>query len=157
MAATQKKKMQFQGALGFPLPLPGGVLRFDPQRLPAYLENNERGAGGWYPLGANQTWHNGIHLHGAGGAPAIHAVADGTIVAARLTQDWDKELHPFGSNCFVLLRHDVTLCTRSRGPSTASSRRSPRSRAARRWARSWSSSGRPSRRRSGRTTTSTSA
>lgn len=109
MAATQKKKMQFQGALGFPLPLPGGVLRFDPQRLPAYLENNERGAGGWYPLGANQTWHNGIHLHGAGGAPAIHAVADGTIVAARLTQDWDKELHPFGSNCFVLLRHDVTL------------------------------------------------
>ncbi|HET8542765.1 MAG TPA: hypothetical protein VFL83_23020 [Anaeromyxobacter sp.] len=104
-----KKRMHFRGGLGFPLPIAGGTLRFDPARLPDHYANNERGRGGWYPLGANQTWHNGIHLHAAGGGGTVHAVADGTIVAARLTEDWDEKLHPFGSNCFVLLRHELSL------------------------------------------------
>jgi hypothetical protein len=106
---AEKRKMFFRGGLGFPIVLGSGGIRFDPARLPEYYANNERGPGGWYPLGAIQTWHNGIHLHASGAKRTVHAIADGTVVAARLTEDWDEKTHPFGSNCFVLLKHQLSL------------------------------------------------
>jgi len=73
----------------------------------AYYDNNERGAGGWYPLGANQTWHNGVHLVASQG-DAVRAVAPGRIVAARLARNDQLDEYPFGSPGFVLMEHTLS-------------------------------------------------
>ncbi len=84
---------------------------------------NQDGKGGWYPVGSNQFWHAGIHLDGEN--KKVCAIADGTIVAYRITKkylpmDEDKSkytiivdgepikrkisLEPL-SNCFILMKH----------------------------------------------------
>ncbi|HBP23021.1 MAG TPA: hypothetical protein DEA08_35265, partial [Planctomycetes bacterium] len=57
---------------------------------------------GYYPLGANTTWHGGVHLHAAAGAQVV-ACAPGRVVAARLA----AEGCAYGSTNFVLCRHEV--------------------------------------------------
>jgi hypothetical protein len=68
-----------------------------------YLES-EAGPGGWYPLGANQTWHNGIHLTRPRNR-VVRAVAPGRIVAARFARNDELDGYSFGSPGFVLVKH----------------------------------------------------
>lgn len=112
---TEPRKLFFRGALSFPVQIDGaGVAdppRWDPALLDPYLANNERGLGGWYPLGGGQTWHNGVHLHTGTVGRKVYAMASGRIVAARLGQDEtvDPAKYPFGSPRFVLIRHTLSL------------------------------------------------
>jgi len=93
-----------------------------------YYVNNEEGAAGFYPLGASQDLHGGIHLRPPAGGPAaaagmtpVRAALPGYVVAARLVRTDSPELdarsyrenpilqesvqnQPLG---FVLLRHDL--------------------------------------------------
>ena len=66
--------------------------------------------GGWYPMGANQTWHGGLHLPVARGT-VVRPLLKGELVAAHLVPaDRQPEL---GSNNFVLLRHRIPLPPRA--------------------------------------------
>lgn len=67
-------------------------------------------AGGFYPVGVNQTWHGGIHLEAEAGTP-VRPLLKGELVAAHLVPDGD--LPESGSNNFVLLRHRIPLPPRS--------------------------------------------
>lgn len=67
-----------------------------------YFFNTETAPGGWYPFGPNRTWHGGIHLYAAA-ATAVHAIADGEVVACRAGEADAR--FTFGSRNFVLLRH----------------------------------------------------
>jgi N-acetyl-anhydromuramyl-L-alanine amidase AmpD len=67
-------------------------------------ENNERtSGGGYYPLGINQNWHGGMHIHARRGSP-VYSMMDGVLVAAHFGQP-----AILGSNNFILLRHDIEL------------------------------------------------
>ncbi len=69
-----------------------------------------RQAGGFYPVGVNQTWHGGIHLEAPTGTP-VRPLLKGELVAAHLVPTSE---HPdIGSNNFVLLRHRIPLPPRS--------------------------------------------
>ncbi len=68
-----------------------------------FFRNTEKGRGGYYPIGVNQNWHGGVHLHAPEGTP-VRAIIDGKLVAARFGST--PEL---GSNNFVLLRHDIEM------------------------------------------------
>lgn len=70
----------------------------------SYYKNNETQTTGWYPMGINQTWHNGIHLAAPKGTP-VRAMTDGVVVAARFGKNPTK----LGHNNFVLLRHKVPV------------------------------------------------
>jgi N-acetyl-anhydromuramyl-L-alanine amidase AmpD len=70
----------------------------------AYYANTEQGAGGYYPIGLYQNWHDGVHLHPPERAEVLNMV-DGTLVAAHFA----KKPTLLGSNNFVLLRHDLEL------------------------------------------------
>ncbi|WP_043411058.1 hypothetical protein, partial [Archangium violaceum] len=83
------KEARFRGHLHYPLRL-GGTSSFNKNQLGNYYTNNETADGGWYPIGANQTWHNGIHLTASRGAP-IHSIAKGKLIAARLGNDYSDE------------------------------------------------------------------
>ena len=74
-----------------------------------YYKNNEEGAGGWFPLGLNQTWHGGVHLHVPRETP-VFAMFEGVLVAARFG-DKPTEL---GHNNFVLLRHRIEIPTKKK-------------------------------------------
>ncbi len=64
--------------------------------------------GGTYPIGANRSWHGGVHFFPKPGNAAVYAAASGTIVAARIHSHEDTDFHPdFGSQRFVLIRHAV--------------------------------------------------
>lgn len=67
----------------------------------AYYENVEYGSGGWYPIGAGQSWHSGVHLHLKQGEPVL-AMLKGEIVAVRNAKKTD-----LGNPGFVLIRHDM--------------------------------------------------
>jgi N-acetyl-anhydromuramyl-L-alanine amidase AmpD len=73
-------------------------------------QNNELGGGGYYPIGLNQNWHGGIHLHSSVGTN-VHAMFDGVLVAARFGHKKSEygTNTPLGSNNFVVLRHDVPM------------------------------------------------
>ncbi|MCP4294668.1 MAG: hypothetical protein GY786_03585, partial [Proteobacteria bacterium] len=88
-------------------------------------KQNYDGDAGWYPIGANNRWHSGIHLHDLGDDLAIRAIADGDIIAYRVTseeaelettykiesdgKDVDRKLTTATiSNNFVLIRHKIT-------------------------------------------------
>ncbi|MBI5608068.1 MAG: N-acetylmuramoyl-L-alanine amidase, partial [Deltaproteobacteria bacterium] len=77
----------------------------------AYFRNTEdpRGGvtGGYYPVGQSGQWHGGIHLHLPKGAPVM-AMFAGQVVAAK-TSPPGKVEPPFGSNNFVLLRHEIPV------------------------------------------------
>lgn len=63
-------------------------------------------AGGYYPMGINQTWHGGIHIETGNGAP-VRAMLKGDLVAARLVGE--KDFPDLGSCNFVLLRHRIPV------------------------------------------------
>ncbi|MBN1577236.1 MAG: OmpA family protein [Chitinispirillaceae bacterium] len=63
--------------------------------------------GGYYPLGANTTWHGGVHLRVSRGS-AVCACADGEIVAAKLGETKETACGHYGSMNFILLRHTVS-------------------------------------------------
>lgn len=62
--------------------------------------NAETAPGGWYPMGANQSWHSGIHLTAPRGTPVLNMM-EGTIVAVRNVKTVD-----LGDPSFVLVRHE---------------------------------------------------
>ncbi len=76
-----------------------------------YYDNNESNeSGGYYPIGLNQTWHGGIHLHGHS-STKIRAMFDGQLVAAHFGDHTTK----LGSNNFILLRHRVKIPAKQKG------------------------------------------
>ena len=68
--------------------------------LAAYYQNIESNeTGGWYPIGANQSWHSGVHIHVDEGSP-VFSMSKGTIIAVRNVSRVD-----LGDPSFVLVRH----------------------------------------------------
>jgi murein DD-endopeptidase MepM/ murein hydrolase activator NlpD len=64
-------------------------------------------SGGFFPLGANNHWHGGVHLPAPLGTKVV-APFDATIVAARLDPDPAHAFHPgAGHSNFILLRHEI--------------------------------------------------
>lgn len=63
---------------------------------------------GQFPLGANNTWHGGVHLPLASPAQMIVAPFDGEIVALRLGEDASSATGLYGSTNFLLLRHQLS-------------------------------------------------
>lgn len=68
--------------------------------LDNYYNNAEINDGGWYPIGANQAWHSGIHLSASANAD-IFNMMKGKIVAVRNVKTVD-----LGDPSFVLVRHE---------------------------------------------------
>ena len=67
----------------------------------------ETGPGGYFPVGAEQVWHGGVHLPTPGGADQlVHAPLPGRVVAARLDAEGGRRNNVYGSHRFVLLAHD---------------------------------------------------
>ncbi|MCY0989515.1 peptidoglycan DD-metalloendopeptidase family protein [Nannocystis sp. ILAH1] len=62
--------------------------------------------GGYFPLGANNFWHGGVHIPMPQGS-LVHAPCDGTIVAARLAPSEASGSWTFGHTSFILIRHEV--------------------------------------------------
>lgn len=84
----------------------------DDKALTALFQNNENGEGGWYPIGLNQTWHNGIHLSSKQFNTPVQCIGPGRIIAARLRPKQKEDpkspgKYPFGHPQFVLVQHDV--------------------------------------------------
>ncbi|TKC96340.1 pesticin C-terminus-like muramidase [Polyangium fumosum] len=74
----------------------------------AHYSLNEGGEGGFFPIGANNFWHGGVHLDA--GTDAVQAIADGDIVAYRVNKKalevkLGDEAMKY-SNGFVLVRHE---------------------------------------------------
>jgi hypothetical protein len=68
---------------------------------PLFLNTEQERAGGTYPLGMNQEWHDGVHVFAPTGTP-VRAIAPGKVVLTRNGPNF-----PLGSPNFVLLRHDT--------------------------------------------------
>ncbi len=63
--------------------------------------------GGYFPIGQNGQWHGGVHLHTRRGEPVL-AMFPGRVVAAKTSKPGDP--YPgFGSNNFVVLRHEIAI------------------------------------------------
>ncbi|MBU2511437.1 hypothetical protein KJ966_08860 [bacterium] len=95
------------------------------QNATQHYEINKQSKGGWYPVGMNNMWHSGIHLDGT---HPVHAVADGFMIAYRVTdyqikpedtetykqkvknKETEKTIidHPLSNN-FVLTKHIFNL------------------------------------------------
>jgi len=80
------------------------------KRVEAYAEvfhdNNEGFEyGGWFPIGFNQNWHGGIHLHPKEAEQPVLAMFDGMVVAARFA----KMPGAMGDSNFVVLRHEIDI------------------------------------------------
>ncbi|MFO0637155.1 MAG: peptidoglycan DD-metalloendopeptidase family protein, partial [Nannocystaceae bacterium] len=73
-------------------------------RLHGEIELSSRG--GYFPLGANNDWHGGVHLP-APSSSTIVAPFDADIVAFRLDADPVKSLTDAGHTNFILLRHKM--------------------------------------------------
>ena len=74
----------------------------------SYFKNNEEAqGGGWFPIGINQTWHGGVHLHATKEAP-VFAMFEGVLVAAR----FGAKPTELGHNNFIVLRHEIKIPTR---------------------------------------------
>jgi len=71
----------------------------------------KREGGGYFPMGINQTWHNGIHLPVRPGS-VIRPLLEGELVAAHFVKE--EDFPEYGSNNFVLLRHRIALPPRYR-------------------------------------------
>ena len=67
------------------------------------VEHSNRG--GYFPLGANNTWHGGVHLPVSG---MVVAPFDGEIVAVRLDPSAERVHGAHGSTNFILLRHELS-------------------------------------------------
>jgi hypothetical protein len=80
----------------------------DPELAAIMHEDVElRSFGGYFPLGANNFWHGGVHLPMPEGS-LLHAPCDGTIVAARLAPTAASGTWKSGHTSFILLRHEVS-------------------------------------------------
>jgi hypothetical protein len=68
---------------------------------------NRSGFGGFFPIGAFNTWHGGMHFDGN---HKVVAIADGVIIAYRFTKTYIVENAKNNSyqysNCFMLLQHE---------------------------------------------------
>ncbi|WP_028973489.1 M23 family metallopeptidase [Spirochaeta cellobiosiphila] len=69
------------------------------QSAEAVYDENEFGSGGYYPIGANNMWHSGIHIEtketdisNLGQEQAVYPLFDGKIVAYRISSEY-KELN----------------------------------------------------------------
>ena len=69
-----------------------------------FFHNEQQAKGGFYPFGANQAWHSGVHLPMKLGTPVL-APADGTVVLAKNTVP-DTRL---GSPNVVVIKHETTV------------------------------------------------
>jgi murein DD-endopeptidase MepM/ murein hydrolase activator NlpD len=79
-----------------------------PREVGDYHREVETSAsGGYYPLGANNYWHGGVHLQKPAGT-TLFAPVDGTIVAARLHPSPDPKRLPYGDTNFIVLRHELS-------------------------------------------------
>ncbi|MGM0576770.1 MAG: N-acetylmuramoyl-L-alanine amidase [Myxococcota bacterium] len=104
----------------FPVELEKGLniaTLLEPDKVEQYAEqyyrnNEDHTGGGWFPVGMNQTWHGGVHLHQEAGSP-VKAMFDGVVVAGRFG---DKPTR-MGHNNFVVLRHEVDIPTRRKDKS----------------------------------------
>lgn len=79
------------------------------ERAGALYQLNEGGEGGFFPIGANNFWHGGVHLDTD---EPICAIADGRLVAYRINQAplsaaLGGQSLEF-SNGFALVRHELT-------------------------------------------------
>jgi len=63
--------------------------------------------GGYFPLGANNDWHGGVHFATTPNQTIV-APFDGTIVAFRLDSDPVASLEDAGHINFILLRHEIS-------------------------------------------------
>jgi N-acetylmuramoyl-L-alanine amidase len=96
----------------FPVELEEGLniaTLLEPEKVRTYAEryfaNNEDSEdGGWYPMGKNQNWHGGVHLHTPAATP-VFAMFDGVVVAGR----FGPALSELGSNNFLVLRHEIEV------------------------------------------------
>jgi peptidoglycan hydrolase-like protein with peptidoglycan-binding domain len=70
-------------------------------------EQIESAGVGCFPVGANSTWHGGIHFRRAYDKRLV-APFDGEIVALRLDPNPVTALGAFGHNNFILLRHELS-------------------------------------------------
>lgn len=68
-----------------------------------YINNEKSSGGGYFPIGINQNWHGGIHLHLQKGEK-VFSMFDGVLAAAHF-----GDYSEIGSSNFVLLRHDINL------------------------------------------------
>ncbi|MEM7156931.1 MAG: peptidoglycan DD-metalloendopeptidase family protein [Myxococcota bacterium] len=83
----------------------GGML--DRERADLLHETIESSPhGGFFPFGAHNHWHGGVHLPAPRGSKIV-APFDATIVAARLDPDPATAVTPDGSTNFILLRHQI--------------------------------------------------
>jgi hypothetical protein len=67
----------------------------------------ETSPGGYFPLGANNFWHGGVHIPMPEGS-VLHAPFNATIVAARLAPDEESGKGEHGHTSFLLLKHEVS-------------------------------------------------
>jgi hypothetical protein len=90
-----------------------GANTHTPALVQKYINLYSGMSSGTFPVGANRFWHGGVHLSGT---QPIRAIANGTIVAYRLDDDYyDSELAKLAtppqtrqfSSCFVLIRHEL--------------------------------------------------
>lgn len=76
-----------------------------------YFRNTEDptdgSSGGYFPVGSAGQWHGGIHLHLPKGSPVL-AMFPGKVVVAKTSKPGEVE-PAFGSNNFVLLRHEIPV------------------------------------------------
>lgn len=93
-------------AVHFPLDLGEGTSPGDQSTKTYYAHTEVDHRGGYFPIGANTVWHGGVHLHVERGT-YVHALWDGKIVAARLSDDRSKAEGHYGSFSFVLVRHEL--------------------------------------------------
>ncbi|BBO85943.1 hypothetical protein DSCO28_65090 [Desulfosarcina ovata subsp. sediminis] len=75
--------------------------------LEAYYRLNEEGQTGFYPIGSNRVWHGAIHLDSGSDTKQVYAMANGWIVAARVTNGTVNGMALPYSRCFVLIKHPV--------------------------------------------------
>jgi putative RNase toxin 44 of polymorphic toxin system len=87
---------------------PGVTFPLKDHDAAAHYALNEGAEGGYFPIGANNFWHGGAHLDTP--KQAIHAIADGDVLAYRITRQ-PLEVTLGGdklplSSSFVLIRHE---------------------------------------------------
>lgn len=80
------------------------VTSVEAESLHDEIENSA--GGGFFPLGANNLWHGGVHLSMPAGS-VIKAPIDGRIVAMRLDPDPARHRGAYGSANFILIEHEI--------------------------------------------------